>query len=112
MGNPRDIRLALERAGRGHAAPVISLGRRAQSLYCAISLAKRRNKAIAPYLPSGPEPDFGVLPRSRNRDVGNSCVRTAANHNREKAAVKLGLISAAFFRFDLQPLNVSEIFLA
>jgi hypothetical protein len=47
---------------------MIFLGRRAQSLYCAISLAKRRNKAIAPYVPSGPEPDFGALPRSRNRN--------------------------------------------
>jgi hypothetical protein len=27
-------------------------GRRAQSLYCAISLAERRNKAIAPYEPN------------------------------------------------------------
>jgi hypothetical protein len=36
----------------------------------------------------------------------------AENHTREKSAVKLGLISAAIFRFDLQPLNVSEIFLA
>jgi hypothetical protein len=62
-------------------------------------------------VPSGPEPDFGALPRSRNRHVNNSCVRTAANHNREKSAVKLGLISAAIFGFDLQPLNVSEIFL-
>jgi hypothetical protein len=61
------MRFALKRAGRGHAAPVISLGRRAQSLYFAISLAKRRKKAIAPYLPSGPEPDFGAPPRTLRR---------------------------------------------
>jgi hypothetical protein len=30
-------------------------GRRAQSLYCAIGLAERRNKAIAPYEPTRDE---------------------------------------------------------
>jgi hypothetical protein len=44
--------------------------------------------------------------------VGNPCVSTAENHNREKTAVKLGLISAAVFALAVQPPNVSEIFLA
>ncbi|HWF96976.1 MAG TPA: hypothetical protein VG291_18655 [Xanthobacteraceae bacterium] len=46
------------------------------------------------------------------RVPGNSRVRTAESRNREKTAVKLGLISAAIFELEMQPLNVSEIFLA
>ena len=62
-------------------------GRRAQSLYCAISLAERRNKAIAPYEPT---PAMTIEAQSASFNFANTLICAVGSSARRAvpAAIK------------------------